>query len=120
MYVDGFIVPVKTARKAEYAAMSRAVAAVFIKHGATRVTECWADDVKPGKLTSFPQAVMLEDDETAVFSWIEFPDKGARDACYEQSFKDPAMPDMSRPDIVAGPRMIFGGFELLIDERANR
>ena len=119
MYVDGYLLPVKTARKAEYLDLCRTAAQVFLDHGATRVVETWADDVKSGEHTSFPQAVKLEDDETCVFSWIEFPDRATRDACMAKVMEDERMDTSFDAMPVDGARMIFGGFEPLIDERAG-
>ena len=75
-YVDGFVVPVKTGEKEAYRAIADKAARIFMRHGAVEVVECWADDVKPGKHTSFPQAVHLKDSETVVFAWIVWPKIG--------------------------------------------
>lgn len=115
-YVEGFVVPVKTARKAEYIAMSRAAAALYLEYGATRCVETWADDVPYGERTSFPRAVELAEDETAAFSWMEFPDRATRDAAQKAVFEDPRMAALMDLDLVAGPRMIFGGFDVIMDE----
>lgn len=69
-YVDGFVAPVSLADKDRYVAYARQAALIFREHGATRVVECWGDDVQPGKLTSFPLAVQSQEGETVVFSWI--------------------------------------------------
>jgi len=116
-YVDGFVVPVKTAHKAAYVAMSRSVAALYLEYGALRCVETWADDVPVGERTSFPRAVALEPDETAAFSWIEFPDKETRDRAHGAVMADPRMQALMNLDIVSGPRMIFGGFETIVDLR---
>ena len=116
MYVEGFVVPVRTSRREEYLQASRKVAAVYRDHGATRVVECWGEDVPWGERTSFPRAVELSDNETAVFAWMEYPDKATRDACHEKVWADPRMADMMQDkDIVDGARMIFGGFTVEIE-----
>lgn len=115
MYVDGFILPVKTARKDDFKRIADVSAKMFREHGATRVVETWADDVALGELTSFPRAVQLEDDETAMFSWIEYPDKATRDACNKKVFEDPRMQALEMDGVIDGKRMIFGGFEVLLD-----
>ena len=117
MYVDGFVVPVKTARKDDYLRISKDVAEIFLEFGASRVVEGWGNDVPDGEVTSFPMAVKLEDDETALFSWVEWPDKATRDAGMAKVMADPRMAKSMPDDVVAGKRMIFGGFELILDER---
>ena len=79
--------------------------------------ECIAEDVKPGKLTSFPQSVNLEADETVVFSWIMYESRAHRDEVNDKVMKDPRMADMIKPESMPfdGKRMIYGGFEMLID-----
>lgn len=119
MYVDGFVVPVKTARKDDYARLSRDAAAVFLEYGAVRCMECWGDDVPEGEVTSFRSAVNLEADETALFSWIEWPDKATRDAANARVMDDPRMQSMMQDDIMSGRRMIWGGFAVLFEARAR-
>lgn len=117
MYVDGFVVAVPIARKDEYILAAREAAEVFRKHGATRVVECWGDDVPEGKVTSFPMAVKLEPGEVACFSWIEYPDRATRDACHENAMKDPRFADYDMSDApFDGKRLIFGGFTAVVDE----
>jgi uncharacterized protein YbaA (DUF1428 family) len=78
-YVDGFVVPVPKKNIETYRAMSQKMGKVWKEHGALEYHEYIADDVKPGKYTSFPQSVDLKDDETVVFSWIVYPDRATRD-----------------------------------------
>ena len=78
-YVDGMVAAVPTAKRMDYLEHSKLTSAVFKKHGATSVVECWGDDVAEGKLTSFPMAVKREPDETVVFSWITWVSKQARE-----------------------------------------
>ena len=114
-YVDGFVVAVPTAKREAYREMAMAAMAVFRDHGATRCVECWGDDVPDGKVTSFPMAVQKKDDETVVFSWIEWPSREARDAGNAAAMKDPRMSqDMSQMPF-DGTRMIYGGFAPIVD-----
>jgi uncharacterized protein YbaA (DUF1428 family) len=114
-YVYAYLGPVPKERKAEYFAHAARMAKVFKAHGATRVTECWGEDIDPGKLTSFPRAVDLKDGEALAYGWQEWPDKAAADAGMEAAFGEPEMGDMN--DVpMDGPRMIFAGFEMLVDE----
>ena len=80
------------------------------KLGATRVVECWGDDVPDGKLTDFRRAVQAKEDETVVFSWIEWPDKATRDAGMEKIDEGPAHGEGAGDMPFDGKRMIFGGF----------
>jgi uncharacterized protein YbaA (DUF1428 family) len=116
-YVDGFVVPVPKAKLEQYKEMSRTFGAIWREHGALRFTECVADDVKPGKLTSFPQSVQLADDEVVVFSWIEYSSRSARDLICEKIMKDPRLTEMMKPENTPfdGKRMIYGGFEAIVD-----
>ena len=116
-YVDGFIVPLPKDKIDAYREMSRQCGAIWREHGATSFRECIADDVKPGKWTSFPQSVKLEENEVVVFSWIEFNSRAERDAINDKVMKDPRLADMMDPDKLPfdGKRMIYGGFESLVD-----
>ncbi len=115
MYIDGFLIPVGPGARDKYVEMARKAAALFRANGATRVVEAWPDDVPVGERTSFTRAVQLEDGESVVFSWIEYPDRATRDACMKVVMADPSMQDMSDMPF-DGRRMIFGGFEAVIDE----
>jgi len=113
-YIDGFVIPVPTNKKDAYREMSARVAAVFKEYGATRVVECWGDDVPEGKVTDFKRAVRAEDGESIVFSWIVWPSKEVRDEGNRKMTDDPRMkmtPDMP----FDGKRLIWGGFAVLID-----
>lgn len=116
-YVDGYVIAVKTAQKAHYVAMAKACAPIFKDHGALKVVENWGDDVPEGKLTSFPMAVKCEEDETVVFSWICWPSKAARDSGMKSAMNDERMQQWDPNDLpFDGKRMIFGGFETIVDE----
>jgi uncharacterized protein YbaA (DUF1428 family) len=113
-YIDGFVVPVPASNKEAYRALAAKAAPVFKEHGATRVVECWGDDVPAGKQTDFRRAVAAEDDEIVVFSWVEWPSKAVRDEGSAKLMADPRMqPESEMP--FDSKRMIFGGFESLLD-----
>ena len=115
-YVDGFVLAVPTAKKGAYKEMATKVAPVFIKHGATGLVECWGDDVPDGEVTSFPMAVKCNADETVVFSWITWPDKEARDRGNKAVMQDIEVMGMDPKDNpFDGSRMIFGGFEVMLE-----
>jgi len=109
-YVDGFVLAVPTANKEKFIKHANEGDSVFMEFGALRVLECWADDVPHGKLTDFFGAVKATDDETVVFSWIEWPDKATRDAGMKKMMDDPRMDPANNPMPFDGKRMIYGGF----------
>ena len=114
-YVDGFVLAVPTANREAYRKHAEEALVIFKEHGATRCVETWGDEVPDGKLTSFPMAVKRKDDETVVFSWVEWPSKEARDAGMKKVMEDPRMPqDMSAMPF-DGQRMIYGGFRPIVD-----
>lgn len=114
-YVDGFVVPVPRAKVEDYRRVAANAGNVWREHGALAFVECVADDVKPGKLTSFPQAVNLEADETVVFSYIVYPSREERDRINARVMKDPRI-DMDPANMpFDAKRMIFGGFNVLVE-----
>ncbi len=114
-YVDGFVAAVPTEKRAEYLAYATQFAALFKKHGALKVVETWGDDVPEGKLTSFTMAVKREDSESIVFSWITWPSKEVRDSAWKALMEDPAMKPGATPMPFDGKRMIFGGFQMILE-----
>lgn len=115
-YIDGFVIPVRTSNKQAYREMAAKAAPIFQEYGATSIVECWGDDVPDGKVTDFKGAVKAEPGETVVFSWIEWPSKAVRDAANQKMKDDPRM-KMPSDMPFDGKRMIFGGFEILLDTR---
>ena len=115
MYIDGFVVPVPTGRKADYLKLAQKMWPLFKEFGALRMTECWGNDVPKGKVTDFYGAVKAEDGETVVFSWIVWPDKATRDAGGKKMMEDPRMKAVGEEMPFDGKRMIFGGFEQSLD-----
>ena len=115
MYVDGFVVPVKTEKKEAYRKMAAEAAAIWKEHGASAVVEAWGDDVPDGKVTSFPMAVKLEEGETVVFSWVIWPSREARDAGNAKVMADPRMQPTGEEMPFSMQRMIFGGFQPIVE-----
>ena len=113
-YIEGFVAAVPTASKDVYVEHAREAAKFFKDLGATRVIECWGDDVPKGEVTDFYRAVQAKDDETPIFSWVEYPDKATRDAANEKMSQDAEMMNMDMP--FDGSRMFWGGFEQVVDE----
>ena len=117
-YTDGFVVPVPEGKREEYVALASKMAKTFREKGAVRVVEAIGDDVNHGKVTDFYRAVKAEDGEKVVFSFIEWPDKATRDAAWTDMMEnDPAPSD---PMPFDGKRMFWGGFEPILDSKAER
>ncbi|MGH8049047.1 MAG: DUF1428 domain-containing protein [Arenimonas sp.] len=116
-YVDGFVLPVPTKNLAAYRKMARLAGKVWREHGALDYKECVADDVSPGKHTSFPQSVKLKKDETVVFSYIVYKSKADRNRVNKKVFSDPRLAAMMDPKKLPfdGKRMFFGGFKVFVD-----
>ena len=116
-YVDGFVLPVPRKNLKAYRRVAQKAGKVWREHGALEYIECIADDVKPGKVTSFPQSVKLEPSETVVFAWIVYKSRAHRDRVNAKVMKDPRLADMMKPNAMPfdGKRMIYGGFKGLVE-----
>jgi uncharacterized protein YbaA (DUF1428 family) len=116
-YVDGYVLPVPKKNLQAYRRMAQKAGKVWRDHGALEFIECVADDVKPGKHTSFPQSVRLKPGETVVFSWIVFKSRSHRDRVNAKVMKDPRLANMMDPKAMPfdGKRMFWGGFKVLVD-----
>ena len=114
-YIDGFVAAVPTANRDAYRKHAAEAQALFKEYGASRIVECWGDDVPEGKVTSFSMAVQRKDDETVVFSWVEWVSKEARDAAWQKMMADPRMQPDANPMPFDGKRMIYGGFQPILD-----
>jgi uncharacterized protein YbaA (DUF1428 family) len=116
-YVDGFVLPVPKKRIAAYRRMAQKAGKVWRDHGALEFRECVADDVKPGKWTSFPRSVKLKRGETVFFSYIVYKSRKDRDRVNAKVMKDPRIKGMG--DVKDMPfdarRMIYGGFRVLVE-----
>jgi uncharacterized protein YbaA (DUF1428 family) len=117
-YVEGFLIPVPSGNREAYLKLAKDTAPVFLENGALRVVECWGDDLPHGHTTDFFLAVKAEDGENVVFSWIIWPSKAVRDEGSAKVMADPRMQPGQGPSVFDGKRMIFGGFELLMDTGA--
>ncbi len=117
MYVDGFVLPVPKKKLAAYRSMARKAGKIWREHGALEFRECVADDVKRGKLTSFPQAVKLKPGETVFFSYIVFRNKAERNRVNAKVMKDKRLANMMDPKAMPfdARRMFWGGFKTLVD-----
>jgi uncharacterized protein YbaA (DUF1428 family) len=115
-YVDGFVIPVPKSRVEDYRKLARKAGKIWREYGALEVRECIADDVKPGKYTSFPQSVKLKADEVVFFSWILYKSRKDRDRINAKVMKDPRLASMMDPKNVPfdGKRMFWGGFKVSV------
>jgi len=126
-YIDGFVIAVPTANKQRFIEHATLGDSVFIDLGANRVIECWGDDVSTGKVTDFRRAVQANEDETVVFSWIEWPDRETRDTAMKTMSEwmenpqtaDPRMDPAKNPMPFDGTRLIFGGFSPVVEVRKS-
>ena len=116
-YVDGFVVPVPLKNLSAYRRMAKKAGKVWREYGALDYKEWISDDVKVGKLTSFPRRVKLKRGETVVFAYIVYKSRADRDRVNAKVMKDPRLADMG--DLKAMPfdakRMIWGGFKVLVN-----
>ena len=126
-YIDGFVIAVPTANKQKFFDHAKLGDSVFIDLGARRVIEFWGDDLQDGEVTDFRKAVRAQDDETVVFSWIEWPDKATRDSAMKKMSEwmdnpekaDPRMDPAKNPMPFDGKRLIYGGFAPLVELSGN-
>ncbi|CAN5170967.1 DUF1428 domain-containing protein [soil metagenome] len=114
-YIDGLVLAVPTANKQKYLQHAKKMDALFLDLGALRVLECWGDDVPEGKQTDFRRAVLAKSDETVVLAWIEWPDKATRDVGMEKFMGDPQTNPKIHPMPFDGMRMIFAGFQPILE-----
>jgi len=116
-YVDGFVLPVPRRKLAAYRRMARFAGRVWKEHGALQYVESVADDVKPGKWTSFPQSVKLKKGEVVVFSYIVYKSRRQRDRIMKKIMVEPRFKKYMDPKNVPfdGKRMFWGGFKAIVE-----
>lgn len=118
-YVQGFLAAVSSDRKDDYKRHAEAAWPIFEKLGCLSMQENWGVDVAPGKVTSFPQAVKLEEGEVVIFSWMIWPDRATCDAAWEKMMSDPDLMAGMEDMPFDGMRMMWGGFEPLTSSHAG-
>ena len=116
-YVDGFVVPLPKQKVDAYRRLARKAGKIWREHGALEYRECVGDDVKMGKVTSFPQSVKLKPGETVVFSWIVFKSRAQRDRINAKVMKDPRLANMMEETkmVFDTKRMGYGGFKTIVE-----
>jgi uncharacterized protein YbaA (DUF1428 family) len=115
-YVDGYVLPVPTDKVEAYRRLARKAGKIWREHGALEYVECVADDVKPGKSTSFPQSVKLKPGETVVFAYVVYKSRAQRDRVNAKVMSDPRLANMMDPKDMPfdGKRMFWGGFKPIV------
>ncbi|MCM2322228.1 MAG: DUF1428 domain-containing protein [Oligoflexia bacterium] len=115
-YVDGFVLPIPRKNLAIYKKWAKTAAKIWREHGAIDYVECMAEDVKPGKVTSFPQSVKLKKGEVVFFSWVTYKSKADRERVLKKVMNDPRLADQMNPDTMPfdGMRMFWGGFKPVV------
>ncbi len=115
-YVDGFVLPVPKKNLDAYRRLARRAGKLWKEHGAIEYIECVADDVQPGKTTSFPQAVKLKPDEVVVFAWIVYKSRAHRDKVNKRVMADPRLMASMDPKTMPfdSKRMFWGGFKPIV------
>lgn len=114
-FVNGFVAAVPKANREKFIEHARIAAEVFRENGALSVVENWAVDVPDGEVTSFPMAVKKQDDEDVVFSWIVWPSRETADNAMAAMMEDPRMSPDTNPMPFDGKRLIYGGFETVLE-----
>lgn len=112
-YVDGFILPIPRKNLAAYKKMAKTAGKVWLDHGAIDYVECIADDVKKGKITSFPQSVKLKKGEVVFFSWVTYKSRAHRDSVMKKVMEDPRLAVYENMPF-DGMRMFWGGFKPVV------
>ncbi|EQB34195.1 DUF1428 domain-containing protein [Sphingobium ummariense] len=117
-YVDGFLVPVPKEKKDAYIALAEKAAPIWMEYGALHYMECWGDDIAPGKTNDFRTAVIAEEGEEVVFSWVVWPSKEVRDAGNAKIMSDERLKMEGEEMPFSGARMIYGGFSPVVERKA--
>lgn len=117
-FIDGFVAPVRAPDREIFTDYARKAAELFRDFGATRIVDTWGDDVPDGKVTDFRRSIQATEGEIVSFGWVEYPDRATRDAANGKLMSDPRMGELGAMPF-DGKRMIFGGFETVVDEGAG-
>ena len=113
-YVDGFIVPLKTENVADYKKMSKKAGKIWREHGALDYRECALDDAIPHCGVPFGKIAKAKEGETVIFAWILYKSKAHRNQVNKAVMADPRMDSSTNPMPFDGKRMIYGGFQMVM------
>jgi uncharacterized protein YbaA (DUF1428 family) len=119
-YFEGFVAAVPEANRETYRQHAAGAAPIFQEFGVKRHVEAWDSDIPEGKVTDFRMAVNAKPDEKIVFAWFEYPDKATRDSVNSKMMTDPRMKEMGESMPFDAKRMIYGGFEAIVEEGSER
>lgn len=119
-YVDGFVIPVPKDKLKAYLKMAKLGCKIWMEYGALEYYECVADDVKNGKLTSFPRSVKLKPTEIVFFSWITYKSRKHRDQVMKNIMKDPRFNQLMTNMPFDGKRMIWGGSKTMVSSKISK
>jgi len=117
-YVDGYVLPVPTKNLAKYRRIASMAGRVWKDHGALEYRECAGEDLAQKWGVPFPKMMNLKRGETVVFSWIVFKSRKHRDQVNAKVMKDPRMSKEAMEHAMGvfdHKRMVYGGFETLVD-----
>jgi len=114
-YVQGYVAPVPKANRASFARMCATMREVMIDHGALHAVDTWAEDIADGKVTDFKRAVAAEQGEAIAFGFVEWPSKEAFQQAQPKVRGDERMPPPGSDMPLDGKRLIFGGFDVIVD-----
>lgn len=115
-YIDGFVIPIPTARIRDYKRIARLAAKIWKEHGALDYYECVGDDLDIQWGRPFPALTNIGPDETVLFSWIVFKSRKHRDAVNAKVRADPRLDKMmaDQDPPFDCQRMTYGGFQTIV------
>ena len=121
-YIDAILIPVPRANLDTYKRMSTEWGKAHLRHGALYYSDSISDDVQPGKVTSFPQAVQLKEGEVIALAWVVYRSREDRDRISKAVMEDPQLKAVMDPSKMPfdGKRMFWGGFETITELAAGR
>lgn len=114
-YVNGYVAPVPRENKQAFADMCAAMREMATDHGALHAADSWAETIEDGKVTDFKRAVKAEKGEAVAFGFTEWASKDAYEKGMAKMREDDRMPPPGSDMPLDGKRIIFGGFEVLLD-----
>ena len=121
-YVDGFVLAVPKRNIPAYRRIAEKAAKVWREHGALEYRECVGEDMNVKFGVPFPRQMKVKKGETVVFAWITYKSRAHRDRVNAKVMKDPRLSEGMDPNNMPFDckRMVYGGFEVLVDGFAKR
>jgi uncharacterized protein YbaA (DUF1428 family) len=120
-YVDGFVVPVKKERLAEYIKIAKGASKLWIEHGALEYLEAVGDHLDAEGMVPFGKGVRQKPDETVVFAYIVYKSRAHRDRVNKKVMADPRIMALCDPKNTPFDfkRMQYGGFKGVVSAKAK-